>query len=461
MTVPVDLVEPASADADDDILFELAAQGLDLLRKEDPELHRILADETRRQSDSLVMVASSSILDPSVLACQAATAVNVTAEGYPGRRYHAGCRHIDEIEQLTIDRACALFGAQFANVQAHSASVANHLVLSALLQPGDVLLGMALTQGGHLTHGAGASITGQYFTSYGYGLDEAGRIDFEQVRAMAHEHRPKVIICGATAYPREVDFARFRVIADEVGAVLVADISHIAGLVAAGLHPSPIEHAHITTTCTHKQLYGPRGGLVLSGRDADRPLPGRKQTVRELVQRSVFPFFQGAPAVNAIAAKARALSWCATAEFVDLAGRIQADSRALAAAFDRRGYRVVSGGSDNHIVLLDLTETGLSGLVAEKALEDAGIIVNKNHIPGDRRPSLITSGLRLGTNTLAHRGVLPQEMDHCADLVDRVLRAVSADGDRDYRTDPAVLADVRADVRGFARSHPIPGYPAT
>ncbi|MFC0096762.1 serine hydroxymethyltransferase [Micromonospora marina] len=438
----------------------LAERGVDLLRQEDPALHAILDRENRRQERSLVMVASSSVVDPSALACLASPVVNVTAEGYPGRRYHAGCVQVDEIEQLAIDRARRLFGAEYANVQPHSASVANELVLSALLRPGDVILGMDLHQGGHLTHGSRASFSGQYFQAHGYGLDEHGRIDVGAVRALARRTRPRLIICGATAYSRMVDFAAFRAVADEVGALLLADISHVAGLVVAGLHPSPVDHAHITTTCTHKQLFGPRGGLVLLGRDATTPVPGGRGTLAEAMQRSVFPFFQGAPAVNVIAAKARAFDRCATTEFRDLAARIVDDARALADAFARLGYRVVSGGTDNHIVLLDLSDTGLSGLVAQNALESVGILVNKNHVPGDRRPASVTSGLRLGTNTLAVRGAGPVDMPTCAQLADRVLRAVQPRGDRDFHLDAGTAAQVSADVAALCERWPLPRYPA-
>ncbi len=282
-------------------------------------------------------------------------------------------------------------------------------------------------------------------------------IDYDQVRALAHRVHPKVIICGATAYPRTVDFRRFREIADEVDALLIADISHVAGLVVAGRHPNPIDHAHLTTTCTHKQLFGPRGALILSGRDWDRPVGGT--TLATLMQRAVFPFFQGAPAVNTIAAKARALGRCASPEFTELACRIADDARALADAFGKLGHTVVSGGTDNHIVLLDLTPLGISGLVAEKALESAGIIVNKNHIPADPRPSAVTSGLRIGTNTLAARGAHPADMARCAGLADRVLRAVQPIDDRDYVLDPRIRAEVTADVVELCRAWPLPGYP--
>lgn len=439
---------------------DLLTTGVDRLGDEDPELLDLLDREVRRQGSTLSMVASSSAVDPSVLACQASPAVNVTAEGYPGRRYHAGCAVVDEIESLAIERAKLAFGARYANVQPHTATTANHTVLTALLSPGDTLLGMELTQGGHLTHGSPAAFSGQYFTAVGYGLDEHGLIDYDQVERLAALHRPKVIICGATAYSRRVDFARFRAIADSVGAYLMADISHTAGLVAAGLHPSPIDHAHVTTTCTHKQLFGPRGGLILCGRDADTPAPRGNGTLAEYLQRAVFPFSQGAPVLNAIAAKARTLARVRTADFRALAERIVADASALADLLADSGYRVVSGGTENHIVLLDLTATGFSGLVAERALDACNITVNKNRVPADRRSAFVTSGLRLGTNSLARRGMAARDMAVCAELLDEVLREVRPVDDRGFELAAGVRERVAGEVARVCERFPSPGYPA-
>ena len=441
------------------LLAAFVREGVGHLYEEDPDLSRILEAEHRRQTETLVMVASCTPADPSVLACEAMVPVNVTAEGYPGRRYHAGCRVIDGIEQLAIDRARAAFGARYANVQPHSATTANYAVLSRLLQPGDRILGMQLDVGGHLTHGAQVAYSGTYFESYGYGLDAAERIDYDGAERLAHEIRPQLIICGATAYPRQVDFARFRQIADAVGAWLLADISHVAGLVTAGLHPSPIDHAHITTTCTHKQLYGPRGGLILLGRDADAPAPDGRLTLSELMQRAIFPYFQGAPILNAIAAKARALARVTEPDFRRLMERIVEGSRALAGYLMSEGWRVLSGGSDNHIVLFDVAARGLTGLIAEEALEDSGIVVNKNRIPGDTRPPMVTSGVRLGTNTMALRGMGPEAVVRGARLVHRVLTAVEPLGEREFRLAPAVRDEVRAEVAALCREHPIPRYP--
>jgi glycine hydroxymethyltransferase len=441
------------------ILGAFVRRGVELLRQEDPALHDLLEAEYYRQTGVLAMVASSSIADPSVFACEGMVPTNVTAEGYPGNRFHAGCKYVDKIEQLAIDRAKEAFRAQYANVQPHSATSANEIVMCSILKPGDTILGMELQFGGHLTHGARASISGQYFHSVGYGLNAQELIDYEQVAGLARRFKPKLIICGATAYPRFIDFQRFRAIADEVGAFLLADISHTAGLVVAGFHPSPIDHAHFTTTCTHKQLYGPRGGLILMGRDYTSLTPDGKQTLAEVIQRAVFPFFQGAPILNAIAAKARALAMVMTPEFMTLAGRIVADASALAQCLVDRDYRVISGGSDNHIVLLDVTTCGITGSIAERALEESNIIVNKNRIPGDKKNALVTSGIRLGTNSLAIRGMGTGEMHQCSELIHRVLTSVHPLGEQEYHLDTSVKEAVQAEVKQLCLRFPIPRYP--
>ncbi len=440
------------------LLSEFARDGVRRLAAEDPGLFDLLSREYQRQLSTLSMVAASSIADPSVLACAGAVAANVTTEGYPGRRYHAGCEFVDGIENLAIERAQTAFGARYANVQPHSGSSANQVVLFSLLKPGDRMLGLDLDCGGHLTHGARANISGQYFEAFAYGLDADGWIDYTQVRDLALRHRPKVIICGASAYPRTIDFARFRQIADEAGAVLLADISHISGLVAAGCHPSPIDHAHYTTTSTYKQLYGPRGGLVLSGRDSDQRVPGQRGTFSDLVQRAVFPLMQGTPILNAIAAKARALAIVATPQFKELARMIVADAQALANGFLRKGYRVLTGGTDNHMVLIDVSVNGLTGAIAERALEECGVIVNKNRIPNDTRGPLVASGVRFGTNTLALRGMTPQTMAACVDLVECVLSSLEPIGETQYRIDPYVVRVVRDEVGRLCGRYPIPRY---
>jgi glycine hydroxymethyltransferase len=412
------------------------------LESQDPELYTLLDNEYRRQANVLTMVASSSIADPSALICEASTPMNVTAEGYPGRRFHAGCRHIDEIEQLAIDRVCQVFGAQYANVQPMTATSANEVVMFAVLKPGDTLLGMELDSGGHLTHGSKASISGQVFNAVGYGLDSNERLDYDKAHALTLEHKPKLIICGTTAYARSIDWSRFRAMADEVGAYVLADITHIAGLVAAGLHPNPIDHAHFTTTCTHKQLYGGRGGLVMIGKDFDQPSPDNpKKTLAQVIQQKVFPFFQGAPNQSSIAAKARGMGFVASDEFQTVAKRVVALADALARAFIARGYRVITGVN------------------AEKALEDCGLVVNKNRIPFDQKPPSVTSGIRLGTNGLAIREMEPADMVECVEVIHDILTNLDQSGDREYSIDPAARARAEAEVARLCALRPITTYP--
>ncbi len=440
------------------ILESFAAAGWEQLAATDPALYDLLEREHRRQGEVLMMVASSSVAESGALACIGSTAINVTGEGYPGQRFQAGCQVVDAIEQLAVRRAKAAFGARYANVQPHSATTANQIVMFSLLEPGDTILGLDLKCGGHLSHGAKVSISGRYFHAVAYGLDGSGHIDFAAARELAVEHRPKLIVCGTTAYSRTLDFSRFRQIADEVGAYLLADMTHIAGLVAAGLHPSPIDQAHFTTTCMHKQLCGPRGGLILMGRDHDSPGPRDLRSLAAAIDRGVFPLVQGTPAPNAIAAKAFALARLGTPEFRALAERILSCSRGMAQALTAAGYSLVGGGSDNHIVLVDLTSRGISGVVAERALEQSGIIVNKNLVPGDRRPATVASGIRLGMNSLAARGMAAAEMAECSGLIDRVLGATRAASDTDYVLDPATAESVAERVRELCRRFPLAGY---
>ena len=440
-------------------LARFAQVAVERLQSQDPELYTILDNEYRRQAGVLSMVASSSIADPSALFCEASTAMNVTAEGYPGRRFHAGCRHIDEIEQLAIDRVCKVFGARYANVQPMTATSANEVVMFSVLKAGDTLLGMELDSGGHLTHGSKASLSGQVFKAYGYGLDENERLNYEQARQLALEHKPKLIICGTTAYAREIDWSKFRAIADEVGAYVLADITHIAGLVAAGIHPSPIDHAHFTTTCTHKQLYGGRGGLIMIGKDADTLGPDGKRTLAELSNKMVFPFFQGAPNQSSIAAKARGMGFVGSPAFKAVAQRVVALSKALAAAFSDKGYRVITGGTDNHIVVVDTFQKGMTGVNAEKSIEDCGIIVNKNRIPFDKNPPSVTSGIRLGTNGLAIREMEPSDMAECVDIIHDVLTHTEQASHTDYTVDPDTKRRALEAVAELCRRRPITTYP--
>jgi len=434
--------------------------GIERLQQQDPELYDILKNEYYRQANVLTMVASSSIADPSALICEALTPMNVTAEGYPGHRFHAGCKHIDQIEQLAIDRAKAAFGARFANVQPMSATSANEVVMFSVMSAGDTLLGMDLDAGGHLTHGSKASISGQVFNAVGYGLTRDERIDYDRAHELALEHQPKLIICGTTAYSREIDWARFRAIADEVDAYLLADITHIAGLVAAGIHSSPIDHAHFTTTCTHKQLYGGRGGLIMIGKDYDQLAPGGKFTLAQIIQKKVFPFFQGAPNQSAIASKARGLAMVGNPDFVATAQRVVALAKALADGFTAKGYRVITGGTDNHIVVVDVRQKGITGVNAEKALEDCGIVVNKNRIPYDEKPPSVTSGIRLGTNGLAIRKMEPQDMVECVDIVHDILQGTQCVSDVEYMIDPTTRAAAEKRIAAICERRPISTYPA-
>ena len=436
---------------------EFASEGINRLEQEDPELFTLLDLEYQRQVNTLSMVASSSIADPSVLACEGSVLTNITTEGYPGRRFHGGCKYVDEIEKIAIERAKLAFGAHYVNVQPHSGSSANQIVMFSVLRPGDRILGLDLDSGGHLTHGSRASFSGKIFDSFTYGLDETGHIDYDQVLVLAKRYQPRLIICGASAYTRIIDFERFRKIADEVGAFLLADISHIAGLVAGGVHPSPINHAHFTTTSTYKQLYGPRGGLIMSGRDWDTKIAGSK-TLAETINSGVFPQVQGTPTLSGIAAKARALAIVNTDQFRTLARNIVNNASVLSEELSNLGYCVLTGGTDNHMVLVDIGKKGLSGKVAESVLEKSGIIVNKNKIIGDKRGPLVTSGIRFGTNSLAMRGMDSIAMKECALLIDKVLSSVEPLSDIDYKIDSFVIEDVKQSVATLCRRFPIPNY---
>jgi len=437
----------------------LAQYGFERLQTEDPVLFNLLESENSRQNEVLAMVAASSVADPSVLVCEGTATVNVTTEGYPGARFHAGCNIVDEIENLAIDRAKKAFNAQYANVQPHSGSSANGVILFSFMNPGDTLLGLDLDCGGHLTHGSKASVTGRYFNPVSYGLTDQGFIDYDQVRDQAIKHKPKIIISGASAYPRTIDFKRFREIADEVGAYLIADVSHIAGLIVAGAHPSPIDHAHFTTTSTYKQLYGPRGGLILMGHDHDAMTADGKTTLSTKVQRGVFPYFQGTPNLAGITAKARALDHVCRDEFKVLGHRIVDDAKALAQYFSAKGYQVLTGGTDNHIVLMNiLTSKSMTGVVAEKALESCNLIVNKNRIFGDQKSAMITSGIRLGSNSLALRGMGPEQMPICAGYMDQVLSAVNVKGDKEYSLNADVQESVITGIKKLCNQFPLPGY---
>lgn len=431
-------------------------RGYTSLNASDAALSELMDRELARQQSTLSLVASGVPIPGATAILSAMPCDNVTAEGYPGRRYHAGCEVIDEIESLAIERAKTLFGAAYVNVQAHSASSANLAVLASLLKPGERILGMRLREGGHLTHGASASFSGRNFEPHSYGLDSSGLIDYDQVRELALELRPRIIICGATAYSRSIDFAKFREIADEAGALLLADISHIAGLVATGLHQSPIEYADITTACTHKQLFGPRGGLIMSGKRAELSPDGGDESLARVLQRTIFPFFQGAPHPSAIAGKARAFGAAATPEFRALCERIVALSGVLVEVLGDAGFPIVSGGSDNHIVLVDVAAAGTTGAAAEAALERCGIITNKNLIPGDKHKPSVTSGLRLGTNAIASRMFDRAGVEQVAEVMVSVLRALAdVGGAADATLPDAVVNSARESVAKICARYPL------
>ncbi|ROM90324.1 serine hydroxymethyltransferase [Pseudomonas brassicacearum] len=436
---------------------DLLRRGLADLRAEDAELARILDAEVTRQHRTLSLVSSSCAVKPRTLVASASALVNVTAEGTPGRRYHTGCENVDLVESLAIRRARELFGAQYAGVQSHSASNANYQVLSALLEPGDTLLGMAREHGGHLAHGSSVTFTGTYYKAIRYGTTSEGLIDYDKVRKLALAHRPRIIICGATAYSRVVDFERFRKIADEAGAILLADISHIAGLVATGRHPSPINAAHVTTTCTHKQLAGPRGGLILSGQDANKKVPGLKSTFSRILDQTAYPRMQGAPAVNMIAAKAAALGYAMSPEFDAYMERIRATADEMASAFQAHDYEVVGGRSENHTILIRL-RGAITGSIAESALERCGIIVNKNRVPGETRSSSATSGLRIGTGSMAQRHIDPQGCRQVVDLVCRILDKVTPLNEQEYTLEPALQEQFRLQAEALCATYPIADY---
>lgn len=424
------------------------------LRAKDGELANLLRREFLRQNNCLMMVAAAGLMDPSVMACTGSAVGNVTSEGYPGARFHGGSEIADQIERLAITRATALFGAQYANVQPHSGTSANLAVMAALLAPGDTILGLDIRAGGHLSHGANASITGRYFKAIAYGLDARGLIDYDQVLQLAELHRPRLIICGASAYPRQIDFARFRAIADKVGAFLLADVSHTVGLIAGRQYPSPIDHAHITTTSTYKQLNGPRGGLILVGRDAANPAAAGRESLAQLLQRAVFPLCQGTPSFPAIAAKARAFDIAASSDFRLLAARTVENARVLAAELMRRGFSVVTDGTDTHMVLIDLQPAGLTGVVVERALESCGIVTNRNTVPGDCSPPTIAGGVRLGTNVISSRGFESDEMVQCAELIAAAIRAISPAAEFCIETRKRIAREVRKLCQRF----PLPGY---
>ena len=406
----------------------------------DPELAAALDHERVRQEEHIELIASENYASPRVLEAQGSVLTNKYAEGYPGKRYYGGCEYVDVAEQLAIERAKKLFGADYANVQPHSGSQANAAAYLALIQPGDTILGMSLDHGGHLTHGAKVNFSGKIFNAVQYGIDPAtGEIDYAQVERLAHEHRPKMIIAGFSAYSRVVDWARFRAIADAVGAYFLVDMAHVAGLVAAGVYPSPVPHADVVTSTTHKTLRGPRGGIILAR--------GNEEIAKKL-NSLIFPGTQGGPLMHVIAAKAVAFLEALQPEFVGYQKQVVANARAMCAALQDRGHRIVSGGTDNHLFLLDLISRSYTGKDADAALGRANITVNKNTVPNDPRSPFVTSGLRLGTPAVTTRGFGEAEVRQLSGWIADVLED-PADG--------AVIARTRAAVLELCRRYPVYG----
>ena len=411
---------------------------MDFVERFDPEVGAAIRQEYQRQCENIELIASENIVSEAVLAAAGSVLTNKYAEGYPGKRYYGGCQYVDIAERLAIDRACQLFGAKFANVQPHSGAQANYAVYMALCQPGDTVLGMNLDHGGHLTHGSPVNYSGKYFNMVSYGVDEnTGRIDYDALEQVAKQCKPKMIIAGASAYPRVIDFQRFRAIADEVGAYLWVDMAHIAGLVAAGLHPSPVPYAHVVSTTTHKTLRGPRGGMLLTN----------DEELAKKLNSAIFPGSQGGPLMHVIAAKAVALGEALKPEFQAYQQQVVKNAAALAQGLMKRGMKLVSGGTDNHLALIDLREMGeLTGKELERRLDEVHITANKNKVPGDTRSPFQTSGLRVGSPAVTSRGFTEADMDRVAEFI--ALAATDFEASRDR-----ILAGVAA----LTAAHPIYG----
>ena len=413
-----------------------AVGSLDALQATDPEVYAAIDAEEERQRNKLLLIASENFASPAVLAAQGSLMTNKYAEGYPGKRYYGGCQHVDQVEDLAIQRCKQIFGAEHVNVQPHSGSQANMAAYLSVLKPGDTILGMDLAQGGHLTHGSKVNFSGMIFRAFSYGVDrQSETIDIDAVRKLAEECRPRMIVVGASAYARTLDFPKFQAIAQSVGAYLMVDIAHIAGLIAAGLHPNPIPYADFVTTTTHKTLRGPRGGVVMC-----------KAEHAKAVDKFVFPGMQGGPLMHVIAAKAVAFKEALSPPFKRYQQQVVANARVLAQGLLERGYKIVSGGTDTHLMLVNLTNKGITGKEADAALDAAGIIVNKNAVPYDEKPPAVASGIRLGTPIVSTRGMKEAEMREIVALVDRVLQ---------HRQDPGVLEEVRSQAKALCSRFPI------
>ncbi|MGB1448384.1 MAG: serine hydroxymethyltransferase [Flavobacteriaceae bacterium] len=423
--------------------------------QKDTAIFDLIQEEENRQRNGIELIASENFTSPAVMEATGSVLTNKYAEGYPGKRYYGGCEVVDKVEQLAIDRAKELFGAAYANVQPHSGSQANTAVFHAFIKPGDKILGFDLSHGGHLTHGSPVNFSGRLYEAHFYGVqEETGRLDYDNIRAIAKEVQPQMIIAGASAYSRDIDFAQFRAIADEVGAFLLADISHPSGLIATGLLNNPIPHCHVVTTTTHKTLRGPRGGLILMGEDFDNPfgITLKNGTVRKmshLLDMAVFPGNQGGPLEHVIAAKAVAFGECLSAEYITYMQQVQKNAQAMAKAFVARDYHLISGGTDNHLMLIDLRNKNITGKDAELALVKAEITANKNMVPFDDKSPFVTSGIRVGTAAITTRGLKEDDMETIVALIDRVLKA---------HTDEEVLASVAKEVHALMQGRPLFTY---
>jgi glycine hydroxymethyltransferase len=423
------------------------------LKETDPELFQILMREVGREHQTLELIASENFVSYAVLEMAGGVMTNKYAEGYPGRRYYGGCEHVDEAENLARDRAKRLFGAEYVNVQPHSGTQANMAALMTFVEPGSTIMGLDLAHGGHLTHGSPVNFSGKLYHVIPYHVHpETGRVDFDEVHRLAREHQPKLIICGGSAYPRYIEFEQFKEVAEEVGAFLMADIAHPAGLVAVGLHPSPMPYCDVVTTTTHKTLRGPRGGMIMMGQDRENPWgkvapkSGRVKMLSELLDSMVMPGVQGGPLMHIIAAKAVAFGEALQPDFKDYIQQVVTNAKTVAEEFLQRGYHLVSGGTDTHLVLIDLTNKGITGKAAENSLEKAGITVNKNMVPFDKKSPFITSGIRIGTPAVTTRGMGSDEMRLIVKLIDQVLSDV---------TDENIQTRVRSEVKALCDAFPL------
>jgi glycine hydroxymethyltransferase len=406
------------------------------LEATDREIYEAILNEQKRERNKIVLIASENYVSPAVLEAQGSIFTNKYAEGYPGRRYYGGCENADKVERLAIERAKALFGAEHVNVQPHSGTQANMAVYFSVMKPGDTILGMNLRHGGHLSHGASVNFTGMLYNSVSYGVNkDSGYIDMDDVRSLSLKHKPKIIVVGASAYSRIIDFEAFSRIAKEVGAFLFADIAHIAGLVAAGYHPSPVPHADFVTTTTHKTLRGPRGGIIIC-----------RAEYAKSIDKMIFPGIQGGPLMHTIAAKAVAFKEALDPEFKDYQKKIITNARRLADRLIEKGFKIISGGTDNHLMLVDLSNMNVTGKEAEEALDKTGITVNKNSIPYDERPPTVTSGIRLGTPCVTTRGMGEKEMDEIADIISNVIRNIN---------NPSLTAEMNKKVKALCEKYPI------